>query len=65
VGMFFVQSLSRFGTGWAVNVDRVDYAGIQMNFDFRRINNWSGFINTNLYFIDFSANGAITPYAVQ
>jgi LysM repeat protein len=64
-GMFFIQALNRHGSAWTALIEQTSFPGIQMDFDFRRINNWSGFINTNLYFVDFDANGDINSYSVK
>jgi LysM repeat protein len=64
-GMFFIQTLNRYGNAWTANVEQAAYPGIQMDFNFQRINNWGGFINTNLYFVDFDASGDIISHSVK
>jgi LysM repeat protein len=58
-GLFFIQLLSNFGTSYDVNVNKLKYNGIQTDFYFERVNNWSGFINMNLYFVEFNTNSRI------
>ena len=53
-GMFFISGLSQFGTALETNINNVPFRGIQTDFRFRRVSNWGGFINTNLYFITFN-----------
>ena len=53
-GMFFISGLSQFGTALEANINKVQFRGIQTDFRFRRVSNWGGFINTNLYFITFN-----------
>jgi hypothetical protein len=52
-GMFFIQLLNRYGNAIDANVNRLQYKGIQTDFHFDRINNWGGFINVNIYFVEF------------
>ncbi|MDR2058022.1 MAG: LysM peptidoglycan-binding domain-containing protein [Dysgonamonadaceae bacterium] len=52
--MFFIQLLNQYGTSYAANINKLVYNGIQTDFYFERINNWGGFINTNLYFVEFN-----------
>jgi hypothetical protein len=52
-GMFFIQLLNQYGTTSDVNVNNLKYNGIQTDFHFDRINNWGGFINVNIYFVEF------------
>ena len=55
-GMFFIQLLNRYGTSYDVNINKLKYKGVQTDFHFERVNNWSGFINTNTYFVEFGAD---------
>ncbi|MDR1526760.1 MAG: LysM peptidoglycan-binding domain-containing protein [Dysgonamonadaceae bacterium] len=64
-GMFFIQALNRYGSALAPNIDQLNYSGIQMDFNFERVNNWGGFINTNLYLVDFRSDGTITSHAIK
>jgi LysM repeat protein len=65
MGLFFIQALNRYGSAFAANINNLEYSGIQTNFNFQRINNWGGFINTNLYFIEFNSNGTIICHSVK
>jgi LysM repeat protein len=58
-GLFFIQLLNRYGTNYDVNINDLKYGGIQTDFHFERVSNWSGFINMNLYFVEFDANTRI------
>jgi LysM repeat protein len=55
-GMFFIQLLNRYGRSLNTNVNGLKYDGIQTRFHFDRVNNWGGFINTNIYFVEFDRN---------
>jgi LysM repeat protein len=52
-GMFFIQLLNQYGNAINANVNNLKYSGIQTDFRFDRINNWGGFINVNIYFVEF------------
>ncbi|MEG1765678.1 MAG: LysM peptidoglycan-binding domain-containing protein [Muribaculaceae bacterium] len=53
-GMYFLNAVSENGNDF--NKAHGEYHGIQNDFDFERLSNWSGFINKSLYFVHF------TPY---
>ncbi len=59
-GMFFIKGLHEYGTAFTANVKKVKYKGIQTDFQFERVNNWGGFINTNIYIISFNPDLTIT-----
>ncbi|MDR0413014.1 MAG: LysM peptidoglycan-binding domain-containing protein [Dysgonamonadaceae bacterium] len=59
-GVFFVQLLDKYGTAAGVNVNKPDYASVQTDFHFERVNNWGGFINTNIYMVEFKPDLTIT-----
>ena len=59
-GLYFIQSLQQYGTSFDTNPNRLNYKGVQMDFHFERANNWGGFINTNVYWVEFNSNFTIT-----
>jgi LysM repeat protein len=59
-GMFFIQLLHQYGTSYDTHINQLKYEGVQTGFYFERVNNWGGFINTNIYFVEFSPNNKIT-----
>lgn len=59
-GFFFIKGLSQFGSAFSDNTSKVKYKGIQTGFNFQRINNWSGFINTHYYLVNFNADYSIS-----
>jgi LysM repeat protein len=63
--LFFLQALHRYGDALDAHVDQFQRPGIQTHFHFRRANNWGGFINTSLYFVDFHPDGSITAQPVK
>lgn len=51
-GMYFLKALSSNNNDF--NKSKFEYNGIQNDFKFERISNWSGFINKSIYFIHFT-----------
>ena len=39
-GYFFLKGLSRYGSGFEKNLDKMDLVPIQTGFKFQRVNNW-------------------------
>ncbi len=59
-GMFFFDAIRRYGTGFENNLDKIHYKSIQNGLHFERVNNWGGFINTNLFIVQYKADNTIT-----
>ncbi|MDY9918828.1 MAG: LysM peptidoglycan-binding domain-containing protein [Proteiniphilum sp.] len=57
--LFFLTALQRYGNNFEQNIERVNVNSLQFPFHFERPNNWGGFINSGLYFINYSTNGRI------
>ncbi|MDR3266432.1 MAG: LysM peptidoglycan-binding domain-containing protein, partial [Tannerella sp.] len=53
-GMFFLQAIKKYGANFDNNMTALNYKSLQTGFNFERVNNWGGFINTNIYMIHFS-----------
>ncbi|GHT73348.1 peptidase M23 [Bacteroidia bacterium] len=64
-GLYFIQSLQKYGTLFEINPNRLNYKGVQMDFYFEQVNNWGGFINTNIYWVEFNPNFTITSKSVN
>ncbi|MDR1372158.1 MAG: LysM peptidoglycan-binding domain-containing protein [Dysgonamonadaceae bacterium] len=58
-GMFFIQALDRYGATFEDRISEFKYNGIQTCFHFERVNNWGGFVNTGLYFVDYQNDFSI------
>lgn len=54
IGKYFITQLGANGNAFGNNVPQFD--GIQSNFRFKRLNNWSGLVNDALIFIHFAPN---------
>ncbi|MDR3261922.1 MAG: LysM peptidoglycan-binding domain-containing protein [Tannerella sp.] len=59
-GMFFISAISQYGANFESNINQLKYNSIQTGFRFERVNNWGGFINTNMYIVRFNRNFTIT-----
>jgi LysM repeat protein len=59
-GLFFISAISRYGTNFEGNIQNLTFPSIQTGFHFERVNNWGGFINTNLYIVRFNRDFTIT-----
>jgi LysM repeat protein len=64
-GMFFILALDRFGASFDKNIDSFKYDGIQTCFHFERVNNWSGFVNTGLYFVNYNSDASVTKAVIN
>ena len=59
LGMFFISAIYSFGTGFENHIRQVNYESLQNGFRFERVNNWGGFMNTNLYMINYKRDFTI------
>ncbi|MDR1918349.1 MAG: LysM peptidoglycan-binding domain-containing protein [Tannerellaceae bacterium] len=53
-GMFFLDAIARYGLNFESNLDKLNYKSLQTGFRFYRVNNWGGFINTNLFIVHYN-----------
>jgi len=59
-GMFFIQVINQYGTVFMPDINSFKYNGIQTNFYYQRISNWSGFINANVFFVNYNPDLSVT-----
>jgi len=64
-GKYFIELFNTYGKNFEPYVNDLDFRGIQTGFKFERINNWSGFINTNLYLVEFAPNYKINKTTIR
>ena len=64
-GMYFTRLIYTYGARFDSNVNGLKYKGIQTDFYFERMNNWSGFINTNMYLINYNSDYSIIKNIVR
>lgn len=64
-GMFFLQAVNKYGKNFDNHIDMIPAASLQTAMCFRRINNWSGFINRCIYFVNFRPDSTIEKIEVK
>ena len=64
-GMYFIRLIHNYGFQFDSNVNDLRYKGVQTDFYFERVNNWGGFINTNMYLINYNSDYSITKNLVK
>ena len=58
-GMFFFNAIHNYGPDFESKLPDISYKSIQTGFNFERVNNWGGFINTNIYIIHYGKDFTI------
>ena len=53
---FFLKGLSDYGSHFEEKVNQMQVTPIQTGFKFDRVNNWGGFINRKVFFVNFTKN---------
>ena len=53
---FFLQGLHKYGSNFEDNMNQMMITPIQTGFKFERANNWGGFINRKVFFVNFTKN---------
>ena len=51
---FFLQGLHKYGSNFEENMNQMQVTPIQTGFKFERANNWGGFINRKVFFVNFT-----------
>lgn len=64
-GMFFIDAIRKYGSNFENNLGNIRYKGIQTGFDFERVNNWGGFINTNIFIVHYQSDYNVTRSEVR
>nr|WP_129734149.1 LysM peptidoglycan-binding domain-containing protein [Parabacteroides goldsteinii] len=64
-GMFFFDAIRKYGSNFENNLGNIRYKGIQTCFDFERVNNWGGFINTNIFIVHYQNDYNVTRSEVR
>jgi len=59
-GIYFIRLIHKYGSRFDSNINDLKYRGLQTDFYFERVNNWGGFINTNMYLINYNPDYSIT-----
>ena len=53
---FFLQGLYMYGSNFEDHMNQMQITPIQTGFKFERANNWGGFINRKVFFVNFTKN---------
>ena len=53
---FFLKGLNDYGSNFEDQVKQIQVTPIQTGFKFDRVNNWGGFINRKVFFVNFTKN---------
>jgi LysM repeat protein len=53
-GMFFLNAIAHYGINFETSFGKINYKSLQTGFKFYRVNNWGGFVNTNLFIIHYN-----------
>ncbi|MDR0994804.1 MAG: peptidoglycan-binding protein LysM, partial [Tannerella sp.] len=55
-GLFFLDAMARYGLNFEQRLKQEEgrFNGLQTDFNFRRVNNWGGFINDNLFIVHYN-----------
>ncbi len=64
-GLFFLDAVNKYGKRFDSHIDMLSTYNLQTAMCFRRINNWGGFINRCLYFVNFKPDNTITRIEVK
>ncbi len=64
-GMYFLGAIQKYGTNFENKLDSINYKSIQTGFDFQRVNNWGGFINTNIFIVHYGNDYRVTRNEIK
>lgn len=64
-GLYFLNALYKYGRNFETRIEQTDANSIQTDFYFQRINNWGGFINKGIYFVNFRPDFTIHKTEVR
>lgn len=64
-GMFFLEAIRKYGSNFENNLDKMHYKSIQTGFDFHRVNNWGGFINTQLFIVHYKNDYTVSRNEIR
>ncbi|MCK9160203.1 MAG: LysM peptidoglycan-binding domain-containing protein [Bacteroidaceae bacterium] len=64
-GFFFLDGLSVFGSALEDNVHSFELKPVQNGMKFMRVNNWGGFINQKIFFINFTRSFTLSKIDLE
>jgi len=57
--LYFLTALHRYGRNFETQLNSVNVKTLQFAFNFERVNNWGGFINTGLFLVHYDTDSRI------
>lgn len=63
IGLYFIPAIQNNNNDFNVGISPRD--GIQSCFDFKRISNWGGFVNSSVYLINYKPNRTIEKMVIK
>jgi hypothetical protein len=64
-GMYFIQMLHLQGTAYDAFAEPMKYQSLQSGFYFKRLSEWGGFVNNNVFLIDFLPDYTIKKTVIK
>lgn len=59
-GLYFLNAIHKHGVNFEKNIDQIQStSALQFAFNFERVSNWGGFINTGLFLVHFDGDGKV------
>ena len=58
-GLYFLTALHKYGKNFETKLNNLNVDTTQFAFNFERVNNWGGFINTGLYLVNYDTDSRI------
>lgn len=58
-GLYFLTALYKNGKNFETKLSNINVNTVQFAFNFERVNNWGGFINTGLYLVNYNRDSRI------
>ncbi|WP_080904545.1 LysM peptidoglycan-binding domain-containing protein [Parabacteroides sp. Marseille-P3160] len=58
-GLYFLGAIHKYGSNFENSLSKIRYKSIQTSFSFERVNNWGGFINTQIFIIHYKPDFTI------
>lgn len=59
-GLFFFTAIHNYGENFENSLQAIKFKNLQTGFNFERVNNWGGFINTNLFIIHYKKDFTVS-----
>lgn len=60
VGFYFIKGLHLYGNKFSDNQSKIKYQSLQNPLNFSRTNNWSGFLNTSVMFVNYKKDQTVS-----